>query len=31
MFLLAFDVADKIDEIIVLPEDPHAVERFFGP
>ena len=31
MFLLGFDVADKIDEIIVLPEDPHAVERFFGP
>lgn len=30
LFLLRFDMDDKIDEIVVLPEDPRAVERFFS-
>lgn len=29
MFLLRFDLDDKIDEIIVLPEDPSEAARFF--
>ena len=29
LFLIRFDAADKIDEIIVLPEDPIATQRFF--
>ena len=30
LFSLRFDREDKIDEIVVLPEDPHAAERFFA-
>jgi ketosteroid isomerase-like protein len=30
LFLLRFDRDDKIDEVIVLFEDPPSVERFFG-
>jgi hypothetical protein len=31
LFLLRFDVGDKIDEIVVLPEDQHAAKRFLDP
>jgi hypothetical protein len=30
LFLMRFDRDDKIDEVVVLSEDPRSLERFIG-